>query len=116
MKLFYARKLDEALSPTTVHHMHGVLHRALEDAVRMGLVQRNVADLVSAPRRQTREMQTLTEDQATGLLAVVDDDRFGALYWLALTTGMRELACVKGNCSAFAGKMWTWSVPPSLSE
>src|SRR5262249_25793524 len=43
---FYAKKLKDGLSTTTVHHIHGMLHRAYEDALRMGLVQRNVTEMV----------------------------------------------------------------------
>src|SRR5260221_499916 len=90
VQLFYARKLEEGLSPSTVHHMHGVLHRALDDALRMGLVQRNITDMVRAPRRRGREMVALTEEQGRHLLQAVERNRFEALYVLALTTGMRE--------------------------
>jgi integrase len=90
VQLFYTRKLGEGLSHSTVHHIHGVLHRALKDALLMGLVQRNVSDMVRAPRRSNREMATLSDAQAKQFLAAVKDDRFAALYVLALTTGMRE--------------------------
>jgi integrase len=90
VQLFYTRKLGEGLSHSTVHHIHGVLHRALKDALLMGLVQRNVSDMVRAPRRSNREMATLSDWQAKQFLAAVKGDRFAALYVLALTTGMRE--------------------------
>jgi integrase len=70
--------------------MHGTLHRALEDALRMGLVQRNVAELVKAPRKSTREMRPLSRAEARRFLDAVCGDRFEALYVLALSTGMRE--------------------------
>ena len=54
LQQLYARKLAEGLSPTTVRHVHVALHRALKEAMRMGLVQRNVADL--AHRRGRRVM------------------------------------------------------------
>src|SRR5262249_8766232 len=38
----YAARLEAGLSPTTVHHLHSVLHKALEDAMRLGLVPRNI--------------------------------------------------------------------------
>ncbi len=38
------------LSPTTLLYYHRVLHRALAQAVKWGLVSRNVADAVEAPR------------------------------------------------------------------
>jgi integrase len=90
LQAFYTAKLAEGLSSTTVHHMHCLLHRALKDAERMGLVQRNVTEQVRAPRRSTTEMQTLTQDQADSFLAAAQGDRFYALYVLALTTGMRQ--------------------------
>jgi integrase len=85
----YAAKLAEGLSPTTVHHLHAVLHRALDQAFRWGLVARNVCDLVDVPRMAHHEMQVLAPEQARMLLAVAEGDRFKALYVLALTTGMR---------------------------
>jgi integrase len=90
VQVFYARKLSEGLSPTTVHHIHGVLHRALKDALRMGLVQRNVTEMLRPPRRANKEMMVLTEEQAACFLEAVKGDRFEALHVLALTTGMRE--------------------------
>jgi integrase len=42
----YIEKLEEGLSPTTVTAVHTMLHTALEKAVRLGLISRNVCDLV----------------------------------------------------------------------
>jgi integrase len=86
----YARKVEEGLSTTTVHHLHAVLHRALETALRLGLVQRNVASLVDAPRMRHHEMSTLSHEQVGTLLLTARGDRFEALYLLAITTGMRQ--------------------------
>lgn len=90
LQAFLTKKLQEDLSPTTVRSIHGVLHRALADAERMGLVQRNVTKQVRAPRRNTAEIQTMNESEAQRFLAAAVDSRFAALYVLALTTGMRE--------------------------
>ena len=45
-----ARKLKEGLSPRSVAVIHAVLHSALENAVKWGLVSRNAAKLVARPR------------------------------------------------------------------
>lgn len=87
---FLTKKQKEDLSSTTVRSIHGVLHRALADAERMGLVQRNVTKQVRPPRRNTAEIQTMNEDEAQRFLAATVGSRFEALYVLALTTGMRE--------------------------
>lgn len=71
-------------------HLHAVLHRALNQAVRWGVALRNVAALVDPPRRRRREMTTLSPEQARAFLATVTGQRLEALYVLALTSGMRQ--------------------------
>lgn len=90
VQLLYAQKLTEGLSTTSVHHLHAVLHRALKAALRLGLVQRNVLDMVEVPSIAHHEMTTLTEAQAQILLATSSGERLEALYVLALATGMRQ--------------------------
>jgi integrase len=90
LQVLYNKKLAEGLSPTTVHAIHAMLHRALEDALQMGLVNRNVSEMLKPPRRANREMMTLSVLEMQRFLEVVRDDRFYALYILALSTGMRE--------------------------
>jgi integrase len=90
IQTIYARKLKEGLSPTTVRHFHAVLHKALDNAVRLGLVPRNVADLVQTPRIRRQDMMTLTAEQAKALLSTAVGNRFEALYVLALMTGLRQ--------------------------
>lgn len=90
LQRLYAKKLDEGWSPTTVHHLHTVLHGALEQAIRWGLIGRNVADLVDAPRIERKEMRFWTPEQARAFLAAVAGDRLEALFRLALDTGMRQ--------------------------
>jgi integrase len=90
VQALYTRKLADGLSSSTVNHLHQVLHRALESAVRLELVQRNVCDLVDPPRMRHFEMTTLSEEQAHALLEAAIGNRFEALYVLALATGMRQ--------------------------
>jgi integrase len=90
LRELYAARLEAGASSTTVHQLHAVLHRALEQAYRDGLSARNVADLVKAPRPAGHEMQTLTPEQARSLLTTAADERLEALYVLALHTGARQ--------------------------
>ncbi len=90
LQALYADRLASGRSQTTVRHIHAVLHTALEQAVRWGLVARNVADLVDAPRMRRQEMLVLNGEQARTFLSVAHGDRLEALYVAALTTGMRE--------------------------
>ncbi len=90
LQRLYAERLEAGLSPSTVHHLHATLHKALKQAVRWNLLPRNVADLVDPPRIPRFEMTTLLPEQARVLLDAAAGDRLEALYVLALTTGMRE--------------------------
>jgi integrase len=86
----YGMKLEEGLSGTTVHHLHAVLHRALAQAERLGLVARNVSELVEVPRMAEHEMRVLDSEQVRRLLDVARGERLEALYVLAVSTGMRQ--------------------------
>jgi integrase len=90
LQKLYAERLAAGASPTTVHHLHAVIHKALKQAMRWNLVMRNVADLVDPPRVSRFEMNPLGPEQARMFLDAVGGDRLEALYVVALTTGMRE--------------------------
>lgn len=84
------RERDPALDGQTLRHLRGTLRRALADAQRQGLVSRNVASLAQPPKLSHRERPILNADQARALIEGTQDDRYHALYVLALTTGMRS--------------------------
>lgn len=86
----YAEKLGKGLSPRSVRYIHMTLHKALKDALRVGLVQRNVAMLATPPRKRRRTMDVLTPEQARMFLETVHGNRLEALYVLAITCGMRQ--------------------------
>lgn len=90
VQAFYDKKIEEGLSPGTIKIIHGLLHRALDTAVKRGLVPRNVCDFVSPPSLPRHEVTPLTEVQAQQLLQVVRGQDLEGLITLALTTGMRE--------------------------
>ncbi|MEV6491496.1 site-specific integrase [Actinoplanes sp. NPDC051633] len=83
-------KLAEGLAPRTVHYIRAVLRSALSQALREGLVQRNVAGLVRPPRAPRREVQALTVEEARLLLQTARTDRLYALWVIALTLGLRR--------------------------
>lgn len=82
--------LKKGLSSKTVHEIHGVLHLALENAVRWGYVSRNVCDLVDPPSIVSREPTPLVLEQAQALLESVREYRLEVLLTVAVVTGMRR--------------------------
>jgi len=94
---FYADMLDNGrkdgkggLSTRTVRIVHVILHRALRDAVRWGLVERNVADLADPPAVKSKEAAVWSPEQTRAFLASMADDRLAALWRLEASTGMRR--------------------------
>jgi integrase len=89
---FYRSKLDSDLSPRTVQYIHVVVHRALKQALRWGLVTRNVAEAVDPPRVPKKDFTPLSPEQARTFLEAANEagDRLEALYVLAIHTGMRQ--------------------------
>ena len=81
---------DGPLSPTTVRYCHRLLRRALQDALRWELIDRNPCDAVLAPRAAETEMQVWTPAEVQSFLAAVDKDRLRAMWRLFLVTGMRR--------------------------
>lgn len=89
VQYFYQSKLDDGLAPGTVHLMHGILHKALEQAVKWGAVPRNVCKAVTPPKPNPEEIRPLDAEQAKRLLEAAGGNRLEALYVLAVTAGLR---------------------------
>lgn len=85
-----ARKIEEGLAPSTVRRIRSVLAQALDQAMRWGYVNRNVATLSRSPKVPRVEGRTLTPEQARSFLDVLQGHRNKALYALMLSTGLRR--------------------------
>jgi integrase len=99
------------LAPKTVKNVHRMLHRAFTDAVAWDYLVSNPAEHASLPREQRRgrtRPKPWTVDELTAWLRLALSDRFGAMWLLAATTGMRrsELAGVdRGLLNLDAGTL-----------
>jgi integrase len=78
------------LSPRTVQYVRAVLRRALNYALKWGLVVRNVAALTDAPRVVRKEVKPFTIAEIPTLLRAFENERLGPLYLLALSHGLRQ--------------------------
>ncbi|HEX5997436.1 MAG TPA: site-specific integrase [Jiangellales bacterium] len=83
-------RLRSQLAPASVVKVHGVLRVALSDAERLDLVPRNVAKAAKPPALARSERRALTPGEARALLSAVAEDRLGAVFVLALATGLRR--------------------------
>lgn len=80
----------EGLSAKTVKNVHGVLHKALQQAVLIGYLRYNPADACILPRIERKKIKPFDDAQITAFLTAIQGNRFETLFILTLFTGMRE--------------------------
>lgn len=91
--------LDQGLSPTTARRAYATLHRALETALKWGVVYRNVCDAVDAPREANQEINPPDRATVQRLLEASQNTPYGTAYWLLAYSGARrgEVCAIKAE-------------------
>ena len=83
-------KNRDAVSPKTVKNVHGILHKALQQAVANGYIRFNPTNACVLPRIEKKELQPLDEAETKLFLDAVKGHPLELLYTVTLFTGMRE--------------------------
>lgn len=87
LRAFY-RKLN--VTEHTRYGLHTVIKACLMEAWRNGYVSENVARRVQVERPESKDVPSLTIEQAKAFLAAIKGDRYEALYAVAIGTGMNS--------------------------
>lgn len=82
--------LSEDHAPKTVKNVHGVLHKALQQAVKVGYLRFNPADACELPRMERKEIHPLDDAAIAAFIRAVQGHRFEAVYLTMLFTGLRR--------------------------
>ncbi|MEK7281054.1 MAG: site-specific integrase, partial [Chloroflexota bacterium] len=80
--------MKAGLSPRTVLHHHRVIYEALKYTVKWGLVVRNVAEAVDAPRPERSQMNVMTPDDVPIFLDAAKGSPFYDFFFVKLFTGI----------------------------
>ncbi len=78
------------LSNRSVLYQHRILSKSLDQAVKMGLVVRNVAKLITPPRVARAKINVLDADEASRLLDAASETAYYTLFATLLYTGLRR--------------------------
>ena len=78
------------LSPKTIKNLHGVLHKALKQAVTIGYIRTNPADAVVVPRVIKSEIKPLDGNEIDAFMSAVENEEFRLVFLVDLYTGMRQ--------------------------
>lgn len=81
---------DSPLSAKTIKNIHGIVHKALQQAVEAGYLRENPADACKTPRITKKEITPLDEEETKLFVKAVHGDSYEILYLTTLFTGMRE--------------------------
>ncbi|KAA5805952.1 site-specific integrase [Thermoanaerobacterium thermosaccharolyticum] len=85
----YNKMTEKGLKSRIVIYTHTVLKQALDQAIKWQMLNRNPCDGLTLPKRTQEEMKVLTPEQAKKFLEACVYNRFGVLFELLLTSGMR---------------------------
>jgi len=78
------------LSAKTVKCVHGVLHKALSQAVKVGYLRFNPAGACELPRIERKEIKPLDNEEIGAFMKAIQGHRFEAVYLVTLFTGLRR--------------------------
>lgn len=81
----------EGLAPKTIKNVHGILHKALTQAVKLRYIAYNPADACELPRMEKHEIKPLTESDIVAFLREIEaGEPLRDLFTVTLFTGLRE--------------------------
>lgn len=88
--LYNGTKTATPLSAKSIQNIHGILHKALKQAVIAGIIRVNPADGVKLPQVKKPDLKPLMDEDITKFLNAIKGDFYESLYFVALFSGMRE--------------------------
>lgn len=80
----------KGLSPKTLRCIHGVFHKALQQAVMLNYIRANPTDACTLPRVTRKEIKPLDEGDIGRFLQAVKGDPFEPVFLVTLFTGLRR--------------------------
>lgn len=82
----------QGLSAKTVKNIYGVLHRSLEQAVRVRYLRENPANACNLPKILKPQIDPMSREEVSEFLAALQypEQPFATLFMTALFTGMRQ--------------------------
>lgn len=88
---FY-NKLSKDLAPKSVKNIHGILHKALKQAVANGMMRANPADFCTLPKAKRAEIKPLGEEEMKAFIhkSLEKTDTSRLFFAVDMLTGMRQ--------------------------
>ena len=105
---FYNKLVErDDLSAKTIKNIHGVLHRALEQAYLSEEIKRNPSDRCTLPKVRRHKIEPMENEDITTFLEAIKGHPFENVYFITLFTGLRqgEVLGLSWDCVDFENNM-----------
>lgn len=93
----------DGLSAKSIRNLHGVLHKALDQALKLGYIPSNPCDTCELVRVEKKEIKPLTSQEISLLLHASKGHKYEKLYTVMLFSGIRfgEALGLRWSCVDF---------------
>lgn len=100
---FYNSLLEKGLSGKTVKNIHGVLHKALEQAFLIDEIKQNPSDRCILPKVKRPKIEPMEDEDITRFLKAIKGHKYENVFFLTLFAGLRqgEVLGLTWNCVDF---------------
>ena len=88
--LYNTLQREKNLSPKTIKNVHGVLHRALDQALKLGYIRRNPLDGVTLPRIERAQVKAMEDDDLIRFLNAIKGNPYEYVFFVTVFTGLRQ--------------------------
>ncbi|MCL2003256.1 MAG: site-specific integrase [Oscillospiraceae bacterium] len=78
------------LSAKTVKNIHGVLHKALQQTVKLGYLRFNPADAIELPRAVKAQIQPLCDEKIVEFIKTIQGHKWEVVFRVTLFCGLRQ--------------------------
>ena len=89
-QMYNELQTEKELSPKTIKNVHGVLHRALEQAQKMGYIRSDPLAAVTLPRIEKKQIKPLEDKELCAFLKEIRGSPYELVYFVTVFTGLRQ--------------------------
>ena len=81
---------EKGLSAKTIKNVHGVLHRALTQAQKMGYIRLNPLEAVTLPRIEKKQIKPMEDEDLIRFLKEIKGNPYELVFFVTVFTGLRQ--------------------------
>ena len=89
-QMYNELQAEKELSPKTIKNVHGVLHRALDQAQKMGYIRSDPLAAVTLPRIERKQIKPLEDEELSAFLKEIRGNPYELVYFVTVFTGLRQ--------------------------